>query len=220
MLISSVLALVSNTLPTETLVATTAVSATALVFVIHKQVIRYAKIAFLSPLALVGMAITDGTVKQDLSISQQLLAIFKYGLGKYLPLLAFTAATIDVSGQTTEVKHVVFVGITKCYAKKAYLISDAALAASDTNYITIVLKNTTDSHTLVVTGKTTKATGGAAIVAKTPWEITLDQYLTVHPLDVIELSVTPATNSVANDLTNVKVLLGLSYDEDDASATE
>jgi hypothetical protein len=195
-------------------VASVAIVGVAVVALSHKAR-RFVRGVLLMPLTLVGMAITDGTFKQGLSISQILHALGKWGPLKYLPSIEYCGITADVTGQTTEVLRICFVAVSKCYVKSAYLISAAALAASDTNYLTITLKNLTDTTSLAATAKTTKSTGGAAIAVNTAWAITVDQHNTLDAGDVLELSLTPSTNSVANDLTEVKVVLGISYDEDD-----
>jgi len=124
--------------------------------------------------------------------------------------------TCDVSGQTTELVPIVFVAPKACYVKSAKLVSLLALAANDTNYVTITLKNVTQTTAMAATAKTTKATGGTAFVANTAWDITIDQENTLAAGDVIQLSITPSTNAVANDLTDVILFLEITENEDDA----
>lgn len=115
----------------------------------------------------------------------------------------------DITGQTTEVKTAIFKALRTCYVKGAKLISSAALAANDTNYISVTLKVLTTG--MAATPKTTKATGGEAIVAETPWDITVDQNTDLAADDILLLSLTPSTNSVANDLADLRVQVEISY---------
>jgi len=130
-----------------------------------------------------------------------------------IPIMGCAADAIDVTGQTTEVKRVVYVAVQKCYVVAAKMIGSAALAANDTNYLTVTLKN--GANAMAATAPTTKATGGVAIVANTPWTLTIDQKNSVLAGEVVEISLTPSSASVANDLANVRVILSISYDDDD-----
>jgi len=174
---------------------------------------------FLTPVTVLFGAIASAslpnTYKRGMSVSQFVQRLMDNYM-RNIPIMGCASDTIDVTGQTTEVKRVVFVAAQKCYVAAAKLISSAALAASDTNYLTVTLKN--GSNAMAATAKTTKATGGEAIAANTPWAITVDQKNTVNAGEAVELSVTPATTSVANDLANVRVLLVISYDDDDVLA--
>jgi len=151
--------------------------------------------------------------KKSMSIVQ-LLHVFVEELMRRVPVMGYAGDAIDVSGQTTEVKRVVFVAPCVCCVRSADLISSLGLAADDTNYLSITLKNGADA--MAAAADTTKATGGAAIVANTRYPLTIDQKNTLAAGEEVELSVIPATSSVANDLAHVQVALGISYDEVDA----
>lgn len=124
--------------------------------------------------------------------------------------------TCDVSGQTTELVPLVYVADKICYVKSARLVSLLGLATDEANYVTITIKNVTQTTEMAATAKITKTTGGYAIVANTVWEITVDQENTLAAGDVLQLSVTPASASVANDLTDVILLLEITENEADA----
>ena len=176
-------------------------------------------LVFSAPIALLMGAIASpslpNTFKRGMSVSQFIQRQMDNFM-RNIPVMGCAADAIDVTGQTTEVKRAVFVAAQKCYVVGAKMIGSAALAASDTNYITVTLKN--GSNAMAATPPNTKVTGGNAIVANTPWTITVDQKNTVNAGEVVELSITPATTSVANDLANVRVLLVISYDDDDVLA--
>lgn len=130
--------------------------------------------------------------------------------------VAVRVGTCDVSGQTTELVPLVFVAPRACYVKSAKMVSLLALAANDTNYVTITIKNVTQTTEMAATAPHTKATGGTAFVANTAWDLTIDQENTLAADDVLQLSITPATTSVANDLTDVVLVLEICFGTDEA----
>jgi len=123
---------------------------------------------------------------------------------------------IDVSGQTTPVIEQAFVAPQKCFITAIKTVSQAALAANDTNYLTIKATNETQSEDLQATAPTTKATGGTAITAKTAWNVGVDQNQDCAKDDVISVTFTPSTNSVANDITDVVIVIEYSVVDVDA----
>lgn len=123
---------------------------------------------------------------------------------------------LDVTGQTTALVHQCFVAPQKCYITGVKIVSKAALAANDTNYLTVKATNETQSEDLQATAPTTKATGGTAIAAKTAWSVGVDQNQDCAADDVITITVTPSTNSVANDITDVVIMIEYSVVDVDA----
>ena len=122
----------------------------------------------------------------------------------------------DISGQDTELVPLVFVAPKAYYVKSAKMVSLLALATDEANYVSITLRNITQTEDLAATPKSTKTTGGEAFVANTAWDITVDQNNTLAAGDVLQLSLNPASASVANDLTDIVLALEITFDEADA----
>ena len=150
------------------------------------------------------------TINKNKAIAQNVESLIEAG-----HYVLARVGTCDVSGQTTELVPLIFVAPRACYVKSAKMVSLLALAANDTNYVTITIKNVTQTTEMATTAPTTKATGGTAFVANTAWDLTIDQENTLAADDVLQLSITPSTNSVANDLTDVIVALEITFDEGD-----
>lgn len=91
--------------------------------------------------------------------------------------------------------------------KQISLVSDTALAASDSAYYSFDVKNkTTSSQSLFGTVPTTQVTGGnGALVADTNYNLTPSQYLFLNANDVLQLVVTKTGSPAA--LGNVIVIV-------------
>jgi ABC-type transport system involved in cytochrome c biogenesis ATPase subunit len=106
----------------------------------------------------------------------------------------------------------VFVAPCTCIVRDAWLTTETALAIDGTNYRSFQLTNVTDSEDLLASAKTT-FTGGTAITADTPYDLTPDQNNKLQKGDVLELVQTKTASPTA--LEECSVTLAISYDDDD-----
>lgn len=118
---------------------------------------------------------------------------------------------IGASGQSSDQKRI-FVAPAKCYIRKIYFITETADEVGATNYWDIKIVNVTDSEDLSSAVVSTN-TGGTAIVADTPLEITVDQNNQLDALDVLELDLVAGGTPI--DLQECSVVVVYSFDEDD-----
>ena len=118
---------------------------------------------------------------------------------------------IGASGQSSDQKRI-FVAPAKCYIKKVLLITETADEVGATNYWDIKVVNVTDSEDLSSAVVSTN-TGGTAIVADTPLEITVDQNNQLDEGDVLELDL--GAGGTPLDLQECSVMVVYSFDEDD-----
>lgn len=103
----------------------------------------------------------------------------------------------------------IFVAPYDCRIDQVSLVSDTAVATSDTNYYAFQVQNLTQAAALLSSAKTTQATGGSAISADVPYELSPDQNVVVSDGDVIELQVTET--GTATDLTSAEILIAVEY---------
>ena len=75
------------------------------------------------------------------------------------------------------------------------ILVDTTVSTSDTNYWSAQLVNLTQIDNLLASAKTSKTTGGSAITADTPWDLTPDQTQYLRPNDVLELQLTKAASA-------------------------
>jgi len=85
-------------------------------------------------------------------------------------------------------------GATGIVIHNVQVVCEDTIAASDTDYWTLQLKNLTTTEDLLAAAKTTKATGGTAITKDVPWDMTPDQNNTLGADEVIELDLTKASS--------------------------
>ncbi|NQW16761.1 MAG: hypothetical protein HQ478_04670 [Chloroflexi bacterium] len=99
-------------------------------------------------------------------------------------------AIVQLTGWSTTTNRYLFVAPYDCNIQAVSIVSDTAVAASDTNYYSHQIQNLTQAEALLSAAQTTKITGGAAIAVDAPYAITPDQNSIVSNGDVIELQVT------------------------------
>ena len=99
--------------------------------------------------------------------------------------------------------HILICPPVEVQVKTVSLLVDTAIAANDTNYWSAQLINLTQDDTLLVAVKTSKATGGTAFTADTPWDMTPDQNQYLRPNDVLELQLAKAAS--ASTLSNLVI---------------
>ncbi len=103
----------------------------------------------------------------------------------------------------------VFVAPYDCQIDQVQIVSDTAVAASDTNYYAFQVQNLTQAEALLASGQTTQSTGGTAITADTAYTLDPDQNQVIDDGDVIELQITET--GVATDLTGAEILVVVEY---------
>lgn len=114
-----------------------------------------------------------------------------------------------VTGWSTTKQRFVFVAPYDCKVSQVYIVSDTAVAGDDTNYYAFQVQNLTQEESLLSAAKTTQATGGAEIVADTPYALTPDQNTVLADGDVLELQVT-ATGAPTSP-SNAEVIVAVEY---------
>ncbi len=115
----------------------------------------------------------------------------------------------NLAGWDGTAQRYLFVAPYDCKIDQVSVVSDTAVAASDTNYYSFQVQNLTQAESLLASAKTTKATGGAAITADAAYGLGPDQNTVIDDGDVIELQVTET--GVATDLTGAEVLVVVEY---------
>ena len=103
----------------------------------------------------------------------------------------------------------VFVAPYDCQIDEVLIVSDTAVAASDTNYYAFQVQNLTQAESLLASATTTQSTGGTAITADAAYALGPDQNAVIDDGDVIELQVTET--GVATDLTSAEILVVVEY---------
>lgn len=103
----------------------------------------------------------------------------------------------------------IFVAPYDCKVDRVAVISDTGVPASDTDYYSFQVQNLTRGNALLSAAKTTRATGGSAITADTPYYLGPDQNQVVYDGDVLELQVTET--GTAADLTGAEVVVAVEY---------
>ncbi len=114
-----------------------------------------------------------------------------------------------VTGWNANKNVYVFVAPYDCRIDQVSLTSDIAVAANDTNYYSFQVQNVTKSLSLLSAVKTTRVTGGQAITANAPYDLSPNQNLVVSDGDVLQLQVTET--GVATDLTTGEVVATVEY---------
>lgn len=107
------------------------------------------------------------------------------------------------------IQRYVFVAPYDCNIDQVQIVSDTAVAASDTNYYAFQIQNLTQAGALLASAKTTQATGGTAITADAAYTLDPDQNTVIDDGDVIELQITET--GVATDLTSAEILVVVEY---------
>jgi hypothetical protein len=116
---------------------------------------------------------------------------------------------VNLAGWDGTTQRYVFVAPYDCNIDQVSVVSDVAVAASDTNYYSFQVQNLTQAESLLASAKTTKTTGGTAITADAVYELGPDQNTVIDDGDVIELQVTET--GVATDLTSAEILVVVEY---------
>ena len=119
-----------------------------------------------------------------------------------------TSVTNVVGWNATDQRYI-FVAPYDCKVDQVSVVSDTAVAASDTNYYSFQVQNLTQAESLLASAVTTKATGGTAITADVVYELGPDQNAVIDDGDVIELQVTET--GTATDLTAAELLVVVEY---------
>lgn len=101
--------------------------------------------------------------------------------------------------------HFVYHADKAVVVEKITLVSDAGVAASDTDYFSFQVRNLTAAADLLSAAQTTMATGGTAIVADTAWDITPNQNATLAAGAILELQVTKTL--APSDLTRCTIFV-------------
>ena len=114
-----------------------------------------------------------------------------------------------VTGWNATDQRYVFVAPYDCKIDQVSVVSDTAVAVSDTNYYSFQVQNLTQAESLHASAKTTQATGGTAITADAVYELGPDQNTVIDDGDVIELQITET--GTATDLTSAEVLVVVEY---------
>ena len=119
------------------------------------------------------------------------------------------SVTVTLGGWAGTDQRYLFVAPYDCNIDQVYLVSDTAVAASDTNYYSFQVQNLTQSEALLSSPQTTQATGGTAITADTPYALAPDQNQVISDGDVLELQVTDT--GTATDLTGAEIIAVIEY---------
>ena len=119
-----------------------------------------------------------------------------------------TSVTNVVGWNATDQRYI-FVAPYDCKIDQVSVVSDTAVAASDTNYYSFQVQNLTQAESLLASAVTTKATGGTAITADAVYELGPDQNAVIDDGDVVELQVTET--GTATDLTAAELLVVVEY---------
>ena len=114
-----------------------------------------------------------------------------------------------VTGWDQNRNRYVFVAPYDCRIDQVSIVSDTAVAASDTNYYSFQVQNVTKSLSLLSAQKTTKVTGGTAVSANAPYDLSPNQNQVVSDGDVLQLQVTET--GVATDLTAAEIVVVVKY---------
>ena len=115
----------------------------------------------------------------------------------------------NVDGWDATDQRYVFVAPYDCNIDQVSVLSDTAVAASDTNYYSFQVQNLTQAESLLASAVTTKTTGGTAITADAVYELGPDQNTVIDDGDVIELQVTET--GTATDLTAAEIVVVVEY---------
>ena len=118
-------------------------------------------------------------------------------------------SVLNIAGWDGSDQWYVFVAPYDCNIDQVQVVSDTAVAASDTNYYALQVQNLTQSEVLLSAAKTTESTGGTAITADIPYALDPDQNTVADDGDVIELQITET--GVATDLTSAEILVVIEY---------
>lgn len=118
-------------------------------------------------------------------------------------------SVLNLAGWNGSDQRYVFVAPYDCNIDQVQVVSDTAVAASDTNYYALQVQNLTQAEALLSAAKTTESTGGIAVTADIPYALNPDQNTVVDDGDVIELQITET--GVATDLTNAEILVVVEY---------
>ncbi len=118
-------------------------------------------------------------------------------------------SVLNLAGWDGSDQRYVFVAPYDCNIDQVQVVSDTAVAASDTNYYALQVQNLTQAEALLSAEKTTESTGGTAVTADTPYALNPDQNTVVDDGDVIELQITET--GVATDLTSAEILVVVEY---------
>lgn len=118
-------------------------------------------------------------------------------------------SVLNLAGWDGSDQRYVFVAPYDCNIDQVQVVSDTAVAASDTNYYALQVQNLTQAEALLSAAKTTESTGGIAVTADIPYALNPDQNTVVYDGDVIELQITET--GVATDLTNAEILVVVEY---------
>jgi archaellum component FlaG (FlaF/FlaG flagellin family) len=89
------------------------------------------------------------------------------------------------------------------------IVSDTAVAASDTNYYAFQVQNLTQAEALLSAAQTTMATGGTAITGDTLYAVSPDQNSVISDGDVLELQVTET--GTVTDLSSAQLVAVVEY---------
>jgi hypothetical protein len=118
-------------------------------------------------------------------------------------------SVLNLVGWDGSDQRYVFVAPYDCSIDQVQIVSDTAVAASDTNYYALQVQNLTQSEALLASAKTTQSTGGTAITADVAYTLDPDQNTVVDDGDVVELQITET--GVATDLTSAEILVVVEY---------
>ncbi|MBN4064352.1 hypothetical protein JYU04_01300 [Dehalococcoides mccartyi] len=118
-------------------------------------------------------------------------------------------SVLNLAGWDGSDQRYLFVAPYDCNIDQVQVISDTAVAASDTNYYSFQVQNLTQAEALLASAKTTESTGGAAISADSVYTLDPDQNTVIDDGDVIELQITET--GVATDLTGAEILVIVEY---------
>jgi hypothetical protein len=118
-------------------------------------------------------------------------------------------SVIRVDGWDGASQRFIFVAPYDCRVDQVSIVSSTGVPANDTNYYGFQVQNLTASAALLASAKTTQATGGEAVTADVPYELSPDQNQVVSDGDVLELQVTE--NGTGTDLTAAQVIVAVEY---------
>ncbi len=113
-------------------------------------------------------------------------------------------SVVTLTGWDATDQRYLFVAPYDCKVDQVSLVSDTAVAASDTNYYAFQVQNLTQSQALLSSAKTTQATGGTAITGDSPYNLSPNQNQVISDGDVLELQITET--GVATDLTAAEIV--------------
>jgi hypothetical protein len=119
------------------------------------------------------------------------------------------SSALSLAGWDGSDQRYVFVAPYDCSIDQVQIVSDTAVAASDTNYYAFQVQNLTRAEALLSSAKSTESTGGTAITADALYTLDPDQNIVVNDGDVIELQITET--GVATDLTGAEILVVVEY---------